>query len=523
MPRFLLAPLALGLLFLATDARGQSCPTGLAIGPAVNSCLHVDASCETDNPMTTGSFSLNGESCIPHNTFTANADCDGTGVSMGGLCVVWRDENAPEAAEARALLQTYADGRSPASASCASGLSVGSACVRVSPVCTTGLADAFGACYGFAPDASCEGTGVFLSGGGGEACAEWTNRDGADAPRAEAALASLREGRLTVTTDPTDLPAGFGTYPAHLTPECMDGVDNDGDGATDYPEAGCTSPFDHEEAPEAGEGETFQFFKGPAIDGGLMRTSQLYCNAPENRERFAADRLAILDYWHLQALQNDLVPVYDYLAEGDDTEFGDFMASVGERGREYRFSSRHPVEREWNGQVDFAFGWGRGQSMEVSVACNYSGISDIRSWGGLGTRGAEGGDQRKSWGPFEPEKYRMQVGDPDVRVTEFRRLDSSYLRGFRPSPLFYGSAEVSYFTPNRHYIVTVKTRSGSGGYAARMNTPDGFRMVAAPVSIGPWNICTAGELTEPASSLTCENNPGRAEISDPPDASPYIK
>ncbi|HIG74165.1 MAG TPA: hypothetical protein EYQ24_06215 [Bacteroidetes bacterium] len=521
MPRLLpLAALAAVVVALSATASGQECPTGLTYEGQAALCVHIDASCETDMPATSGAFSLKGETCLPHAFFQAADRCTSTGVSAGGPCLVWTDETAPQAEEARAILASYAGGGSPITGGCASGLSVGSVCAQVSTTCVSGFSDFGGACYGAAVDASCEGTGVFLQNEGTAACAAWTNREGADAARAEANLTRLRAGELNVVTDPADLPDGFGTYPAHLTPACMDGIDNDGDGATDYPEAGCTSPFDHEETPEDGEGEAFQFFSGPQIDSSVQMAALQHCR---DREQVAADRRAILDYWHLQALQNHLIPTYDYLATGPGTAMDSAFVRLGGSGREFGFNSRHPVDREWNGQVDFAFGWGRGQHLEVGVVCNVSGLVDVRSFGGLGARGAEGGDQRHSWGPFDPEKYRMQAGDPDVRVTEFNRLTSSYLDGFRPAPIFYGSAEVAYLTPDRHYLVTVKTRANSGGYAARMNTPDGFRMVAAPVSIGPWNLCTAGELTQPASALACVNNQGRAEISDPPDASPYVK
>ena len=141
--------------------------------------------------------------------------------------------------------------------------------------------------------------------------------------------------------------------------------------------------------------------------------------------------------------------------------------------------------------------------MEVNVLCNF-GITDVRSWGGGQATGPGPG---KTWGPFDGENIRLQVADPDVRVTEFSRLRSSYLTYFRPSPAFFGSAEVVYLTPDRHLIVQVKTRANSGGNAARMNGPEGWRMVNAPISLGPWEVCTAGELTEPASSLACLENP----------------
>ncbi|MEM1055324.1 MAG: hypothetical protein AAGI52_07345 [Bacteroidota bacterium] len=436
----LLAPLA--LLFLATAAHAQTCPTGLVMEEAPMMCMHVDDACESQ-------LSLNGQTCLPSVSLASNPAC-GADVAFGSNCLGWADESAPEAGAARAALAQYTEGRTAS---------------------------------GDTPD-------LFPS-----------------AP---------------IITDPADLPEGFGAYPAHLTPACMDGIDNDGDGATDYPEAGCTSPFDHEETPEAGEGDTFQAFDGQVRDGALQMASLQYCNAPENRERFAADKRAILNYWHRQALTNALVPDYDYLGT-PQTGMDSLFSRMGDEGRTFSFSDRHPVDREWNGEVDFAFGWGRGQWLEVKVVCNFGGVTDIRSYGSLGARGAEGGDQRKSWGPFNPERYRMQVGDPDVRVTEFGRLNSSYLRSFRATPVFYGSAEVAYLTPDKRYIVLVNTRADSGGNAARMNTPDGWRMVNASVSIGPWNLCTAGELTEPAASLSCDENQGRAQISSPPPQSPYIK
>jgi hypothetical protein len=439
MPRLLLAPLALVLLLSATDARGQSCPTGLTMENAPMMCLHVDDACE-------GGFSLNGETCIPPVALTADAAC-GAGVSFGGNCLAWTDEDAPEADAARSLV---------------------------------------------APIASSDGDGV-----------------------------SDLYPSAPIITDAADLPEGFGAYPAHLTPECMDGRDNDGDGAADYPEAGCTSPFDHEETPEAGEGEAFRAFDGPARDPALQMASLQHCNAPENRERFAADARAILDYWHRQALEHALVPDYDYLGT-PGTAMDSAFVRLGGRGREFGFSDRHPVDREWNGQVDFAFGWGRGQRMEIVVTCNHGGFTDIRSWGTFKARGASS-DDLDAWGPFDAQENRMQVADPDVRVTEYDRLRSSYLSSFRPSPMFYRSAEVAYLTPDRHYIVKINTRADSGGNAARMNTNEGWRMVNAPVSIGPWNLCTAGELTEPASGLSCENNQGRAQISQPPPESPYVK
>lgn len=416
------------------------------------------------------------------------------------------------------LLLSASGARSQA---CPTGLTImGAVCVTVDADCDAGLSLNGGSCLlrqMLATDDTCDSTGVSMSG----TCLAFTDPDAPEASGARDVLASLAEPMPEAPapdapdpiTDVDDLPAGFGDLPAHLTPACMDGRDNDDDGTADAPESGCTSPYDHEETPEAGEGEAYRVFERAVIDPDVQRANLLF--AQGNRETVFRESRAIQDHWYRHAISNGLIPDHDYFSTADVETLEGAIGRLGDQKRTYSWSDRHPVDREWNNQVDFAFGWGRSQSMEVNVILNAMGLVDVRSWGGSVAN--------PTWGPFDGETERMLVADPDVRVHEYNRLRSSYLDDFRPAPAFFLDAEVVYLTPDLRYIVQVKTRSNSGGTAARMNTPDGWRMVNAPISIGPWNICTSGELTQPAAALVCENNQGRAQISRPPSQSPYVK
>ena len=404
---------------------------------------------------------------------------------------------------------------------CPTGLTImGAVCVTVDADCDAGVSLNGGSCLlrqMLAADASCDGTGVSMSG----TCLAFTEPDAPEAASARAALARAIQPEpagpdppgTALITDVADLPPGFGQLPAHLTPACMDGLDNDRQSDVDYPESGCSSMYDHEETPEAGEGEHERAFDRVVIDSDVQRANLLF--AQGDRESVFAESRAIQDHWYRHAISNGLIPDHNYFASSDPDDLTAALSRLGDQKRTYSWSDRHPVEREWNGQVDFAFGWGRAQSMEVNVILNAMGLVDVRSWGGSVAN--------PTWGPFDGETERVHVSDPDVRVHEYNRLRSSYLDRFRPAPPFFLDAEVVYLTPDLRYIVQVKTRSNSGGTAARMSTPEGWRMVGAPISIGPWNICTSGELTQPASGLTCDGNQGRAAISRPPSQSPYVQ
>ena len=481
----------LGLLAaLAVPAASQDCPTGLTMESAPMMCLHVDASCD-------GGFSLNGQSCLHHSMLAADDACTSAGVRFSGDCLAWADPAAPLYAEARSALDAYARGGSPQAEACASGLSVGSTCVGVAPTCPAGLRDSGMVCYAARPEASCVGTGVRVSTYNSTGCLAWSNPDGAEVAGAETVVARLAEGEGLFVTDPALLPPGFGQLPAHLLPACMDGRDNDGDGSVDYPESGCTSPFDHEETPEAGEHEHYKVFERARIDPEVQRAN--LTSAQSGRERADQDSRAIQDYWYLQAVANGLTPEYDWISIAGGDALDAAFRRLGIAKRTYFFSDRYPEDRAWRDEVDFAFGWGRSQSLEVNVVYNAMGLVDVRSWGGSVAD--------PTWGPFDGEASRVQVSDPDVRVHEYNRLRSSYLEYFRSAPVFFHDAEVVYLTPDLRFIVQVRTRADSGGNAARMNGPEGWRMVNAPVSVGPWEICTAGELTEPAAALACDENP----------------
>ena len=360
---------------------------------------------------------------------------------------------------------------------CPTGLTImGAVCVTVDADCDAGLSLNDGTCLlkqMLVADEACDDSGASMSG----TCLAFTDPAAPEAHAARAALTdaiaptpAAPEGDAPVLiTDPADLPAGFGDLPAHLTPACMDGRDNDGQSDVDYPEGGCTSVFDHEETPEAGEGEAYRVFERAVIDPDVQRANLLF--AQGNRETVFRESRAIQDHWYRHAISHGLTPDFDYFSSADVETLEGALSRSGDQKRTYSWSDRHPVDREWNNQVDFAFGWGRSQSMEVNVILNAMGLVDVRSWGGSVAN--------PTWGPFDGETERMLVADPDVRVHEYNRLRSSYLDDFRPAPAFFLDAEVVYLTPDLRYIVQVKTRSNSGGTAARMNTPDGWRMVNA--------------------------------------------
>jgi len=71
-------------------------------------------------------------------------------------------------------------------------------------------------------------------------------------------------------------------FVADLIPACMDGVDNDGDGATDYPEEGCENGLDADERPDLGCG-----LGGPDVALVLLALGALRARRAPRRTRNA--------------------------------------------------------------------------------------------------------------------------------------------------------------------------------------------------------------------------------------------
>src|SRR5688500_874712 len=71
----------------------------------------------------------------------------------------------------------------------------------------------------------------------------------------------LKHGRMLLMSAllaTTGLTAMATPATADSPPQCSDGIDNDGDGRTDYPsDEGCSSELDDDERPQSGGGSVF--------------------------------------------------------------------------------------------------------------------------------------------------------------------------------------------------------------------------------------------------------------------------
>ncbi|MEM6327803.1 MAG: hypothetical protein AAF791_11855, partial [Bacteroidota bacterium] len=300
-------------------------------------------------------------------------------------------------------------------------------------------------------------------------CLVWTSTNGTQHAETEAIVNALLSG-----DDPTDGgdEAAPPDLPADLTAACEDSVDNDGDGATDWPEDdGCASPRDDQEETEAGETDLMPPVR-PDLDTTLAESNRAYC------ERVGATE----DIGRLHRIAR-------YVADRNGMEVGLDLSAADLSRKSYSHTVQHPPDQEWNGILDFSNGWTERMGLSVTVQCNASGATDLRSLlpPSIRTGTADA---------------RVRLASPEMVIWESGKVESAAIDLHFGGIGGYQNATVRYFTPGLRYIVTVEASSSARGAAFRMQTPEGWRRVGTPVAIPVQTVPPALVLARRGAGMT---------------------